>query len=196
MKLRGVALHRHDQRGMTIVELMIACVVLMVGMLGIAVLFSTAATATSHTKLDTGGTMVAKMVMEQLSAQDPNSTAVVQLTDCNNTTWNMTTTPGASPSGAGAPLDATASSITYGGIDFTQAAVSGYSMNYQDCGNSANGQATTYDVRWNVMTVSAIGGITYTRMITVAARQKGNSNRGSYFAIPVTLRTVAGPTQQ
>jgi Tfp pilus assembly protein PilV len=194
MKLRGVALHRHDQRGMTIVELMIACVVLMVGMLGIAVLFSTAATATSHTKLDTGGTMVAKMVMEQLSAQDPNSTAAISLVDCGGTSWSMTTTPGASPSGAGASLDSSASSITYGGIDFTQAAVNGYSMNYQDCGT--NGQVTTYDVRWNVMTVSSIGGITYTRMITVAARQKGNSNRGSYFAIPVTLRTVAGPTQQ
>jgi Tfp pilus assembly protein PilV len=176
---------------MTIVELMIAAIILLVGMLGIAVLFSTAATSTSHTKLDTGGTMVAKMVIEQISAQDPNNTAVIQLIDCANTTWNMTTTAGASPNGAGAPLDTSASSITYGGVDFSQGAVSGYNMQYQDCGT--NGQVTTYDVRWNVMTLSS----GYTRMITVAARQRGNNNGSSrYFAVPVSLRTVAGPTQQ
>jgi Tfp pilus assembly protein PilV len=186
MKLR----HPHSpdircQRGMTIVELMIACVVLMIGMLGIAVLFSTAATSTSHTKLDTGGTLVAKLVMEQISAQDPGTATDVTLQDCSGQTWTMHTTVG------GAPLDSSASSITYGGIDFTQGTVSGYSMQYKDCGTG--GKSTTYDVRWNVTTVS----LGYTRMITVAARQLNNTNRGaSYFAIPVSLRTVAGPTQQ
>jgi prepilin-type N-terminal cleavage/methylation domain-containing protein len=177
-----------SQRGMTLVELMIACVILLVGMVGVAVLFSTAATSTSRTKLDTGGTLVAKMVIEQISAQDPGTASDVTLQDCAGTTWTMHTTAG------GAALVTTAGAVNYGAIDFTQASVpSGYSMQYKDCGDIANtGRQTTYDVRWNVTNVS----LGYTRMITVSARQKGNSNTGSYFSIPVTLRTVAGPTQQ
>jgi hypothetical protein len=128
------------------------------------------------------------MVIEQISAQDPGTASDVTLTDCAGQQWTMHTTAG------GAALVTTTGAVNYGAIDFTQSSVpSGYSMQYQDCGAvGSTGRQTTYDVRWNVTNVF----LGYTWMITVSARQKGNSNSGSYFAIPVTLRTVAGPTQQ
>ena len=86
------------------------------------------------------------------------------------------------------------SSSGYGGIDETQAysnITANYAMKYVDCGGVGNvGVPTTYDVRWNVMTVDA----NYTRLITVSTRPSGaNALGGIQFALPVNLRMVAGP---
>jgi hypothetical protein len=61
-------------------------------------------------------------------------------------------------------------------------------MQYVDC--DPNGQQTTYDVRWNVISVTANS----TRLITASARRLGTLSTGGglYFALPVTLRTVGG----
>lgn len=184
------------ERGMTLVELMIACVILAVGMGGLTVLFTTSLKSTNRTKLDTNSTLVAKMVMEQISSQDPAVTTSIQLTDCSGKIWSVATNGGpavdpTSPVGAGVGALLNAS----GGIDFINqdysAVLPGYAMQYADC---QTGQTTTYDVRWNIMTVHA----GTTRMITVAAHQlgvSGNSLGGSYFALPVNIRGVGGPSQ-
>jgi prepilin-type N-terminal cleavage/methylation domain-containing protein len=183
------------QRGMTIVELMIASLILAIGVGGLTVLFATSMTSTSRTKLDTNSTLVAKMVMEQISSQDPAVTSSISLTDCAGTTWSVATAGGASPSGSGALLNTTPGSLYYGGIDFLNqnysAVPSGYAMKYTDC---QAGRTTTYDVRWNIITVNT----GTTRMITVAAHQLGISGKslgGSYFAFPVNIRGVGGPSQ-
>jgi len=55
-------------------------------------------------------------------------------------------------------------------------------MNYAVCNV---GSQTTYDVRWNVQSVTA-----NTYLITVGVKMKGSTNKGSkFFALPVTLRT-------
>lgn len=184
-----------NQRGMTLIELMIACVILAIGMGGLAILFATAMTSTGRNKVDSNSTLVAKMVLEQISAQDPNLTSSITITDCANTTWNVATAGGPSPSGYGASLNTTSGSINYGGIDYTQAyssVTSGYAMQYKDCQTA--GQTTTYDVRWNIITINS----GTTRMITVSARQYGIASGnlgGARFAIPVTLRGIGGPLQ-
>ena len=88
------------------------------------------------------------------------------------------------------------STYGYGGIDQTQSystITSGYAMQYVDCGSPTNGGvATTYDVRWNVMTVDA----SQTRLVTASARPLAASTNtlgGRFFAFPVTLRAVGGP---
>lgn len=180
------------ERGMTIIELMVAVLILAAGMVGLSVLFSSAATSANRNKLDTNSTLVAKMVMEQISAQNPTYSTDIQLTDCANVTHTISTVGAAAPNGAGSPLDQSASSLTYGGIDFKQSAPTGYSMTYVDC---QTGQQTSYDIRWNIINISP----GYTRMITVAARQANVSNSllgGVRFAIPVSLRSVSGPSQQ
>ena len=177
------------ERGISLVELVIAISVLAIGMAGLAVLFSTAIMNNSRSKGDTSGTMLTQTVLEKIAAQPANLVANLTAADCNSagaTVWPIATTGAASP-GAGANIDNT------GAIDFTQAYAAvpaNYKMQYVSCG--AGGQQTTYDVRWNIQTISA-----NTRLITVstrplAAANAGNQNQALLFAPPITLRTIGG----
>jgi len=185
---------RKSQVGMTLVELMIAMAILAVGLGGLVNVLVIAMETDNRNSKDTSATLLAQMVLEQISAQHPNSNAPISITDCAGNAWTISTTPGSSPNGAGATLVTNSSSSGYGGIDETQAysnITANYAMKYVDCGGVGNvGVPTTYDVRWNVMTVDA----NYTRLITVSTRPSGaNALGGIQFALPVNLRMVAGP---
>ena len=84
--------------------------------------------------------------------------------------------------------------LTAGGIiNWTQAfsavptdPVSGYpyAIRYTDCG--ANGKQKVYDVRWNVIKMSAND-----RLIVIGARPSNvSTNGGLRFVVPANLRTV------
>ena len=181
---------KNRERGALLLELMIAMLVLAIGLGALTTLIAACMTTDNRNSKDTSATLLAQKVVEELSAQNTNAPNVVILTDCAGNNWTIPSTQGtAAPSGQGATLATSAGSPYYGGIDFTQSAGSvpaGFSMQYVDC--SANGSQTTYDVRWNVMTVTANS----TRLITASARQKGSINNGLHYAIPVTLRAVGG----
>lgn len=188
------AQRRKSQEGMSLIELMIAILILAIGLGGLVNVLAVAMETDNRNSKDTSATLLAQMVMEQISAQHPNSTANISITDCAGNAWTIATVPGASPNGAGANLVTTSTSFGYGGIDQTQAysnITANYAMQYVDCGGTGNtGVPTTYDVRWNVMTVDT----NYTRLITVSARQlNGNALGGVQFAFPVSLRAVVGP---
>lgn len=185
---------RNAQSGMTLIELMMALVVLAIGMGGLVNILLIAVETDNKNSKDTSSTLLAQMVIEQISAQHPNSSASISVTDCAGNTWTIATAGAVWPSGAGANLDSTSTDISYGGIDQTQAISnipSGYAMQYVDCGGVNNtGVPMTYDVRWNVMTVDA----NYTRMVTASARPLGATALGGIsFALPVNLRAVTGP---
>ncbi len=180
--------HGTGERGLTLIETMIALTILSVGMTGLATLLMTSVASDGRNTNDSRGTLLAQMVMEQIAAKAPNTGFT--LTDCNpagGTTWTINTTGAASP-GAGASLDSN------GNIDFTQSYTTlttnspGYAMLYVTCG--ANGAQVTYDVRWNVRKLNG-----YSSQITVAARQLGTPANGTslpLFAAPVTLKSVTG----
>jgi prepilin-type N-terminal cleavage/methylation domain-containing protein len=185
---------RRAQRGATLVELMIAMFILAVGLGALTNLLVVAMASDNRNSKDTSATLLAQMVIEQISAQHPNSTATISVTDCTGTAWTIATAGGASPNGAGATLVTGSTSVGYGGIDQTQAysaITANYKMKYVDCGGLGNtGNPTTYDVRWNVMTIDT----NYTRLVTASARPASASDLGGLrFAVPVTLRAVAGP---
>ncbi len=173
---------------MSLIELMIALVVLVVGMLALMTLVTTAISTNNRNKVDTTGTMLAQTVLDGIAAQPATLNSNLTLTDCNpagGTNWTIATIGAASP-GAGANVSAST-----GNIDFTQAYASvptNYKMLYVTCGVS--GTQATYDVRWNVQTLT-----TYTKLITVSSRQLGVSTTGTnlpFFSPPITLRTISG----
>ncbi len=178
---------------MTLIELMVSMAVLAIGLGALSTLIVTTLATNSRNSKDTSATLLAQMVVEQISSQHPNSTATVAVSDCAGNTWTIATAGGAPPNGTGAALVTDSSNLNYGGIDQSQdtsSIPSGYSMHYVTCSN-ADGQ-TTYDVRWNVMTVDG----NYTRLVTASARPLRSSSSalgGRLFTIPVTLRTIAGP---
>ncbi len=176
MKLRRRRQSRNES-GITMIELMIAGMVMVVGFLGMMILITTAIATNNRNKMDTNATLVAQMVLEEIRS-DVQTGATPTLTDCGGTTWNIgigSTTIGAS---TGAPL-------TGATVDFTQSTVSNYYMNYMVC--TANGGQATYDVRWNVNRLT-----TGVWLVTVGSRPKGASSDLKYFALPVTLRSVVG----
>jgi prepilin-type N-terminal cleavage/methylation domain-containing protein len=193
-RMNGVRCPRKPECGMTLVELMIAMAILAVGLGAITNLLVFGMASDNKNSKDTSSTLLAQMVIEQISAQHPNSSASISITDCAGNAWTIATAGGASPNGTGASLVTSSTTAGYGGLDQTQvysAIPVGYSMKYVDCGGVGNtGNPSTYDVRWNVMTVDA----NYTRLVTASARPLGASALGGLsFALPVTLRAVAGP---
>jgi len=188
--------HGKREDGMSLIELMIAMVVLAVGLGALTVLFISSASADNRNSRDTSATLLSQLVLEQISAQHPNSIASIILTDCAGNQWDIATAGAVAPSGVGATLVTDPASQYYGGIDPTQdyaavppatAAVPGYAMQYVDC--NTGGRQAVYDVRWNIINVSP-----YARMITVSSRQLSPSSQlgNRTFALPVTLRGIGG----
>ncbi len=186
---------RKSERGTTLIELMIAMLILSIGLGALTTLLAVAVATDSRNSKDTSASLLAQMVIEQITAQLPNSTATISVTDCAGTVFTIATA--GAPflnGGAGANL-APSGSFYYGGIDPTQNSSTipaGYAMQFVDCGNPANGGvSTTYDVRWNVITLDA----NQTRLVTASARPMSASSQlgGQLFAFPVNLRAIGGP---
>ena len=179
------------QRGMTLVEMMIAMLVLAVGLGAITTLLVTSMAMNNRNNRDTTATLLAQKVIEQIASVNPATPNPVAITDCQGNSWTVYTADAAGPSGAGANLVTSSSSALYGAIDQTQSyssIPSGYAMKYVDC-SIAGGTQTTYDVRWNIMTLRAGS----TRLITASARLLATDTSklgGRLYAIPVNLRSI------
>ncbi|HEY6902824.1 MAG TPA: prepilin-type N-terminal cleavage/methylation domain-containing protein [Candidatus Acidoferrales bacterium] len=191
--IREAHVRHKTERGATLIELMIAMLVLAIGLAGVTTLLVTAIASNNRNNTDTTATLLAQMVTEQISAQDVYNNGLINVTDCTGTIHQIDPAPGAVGTGNGAKLKAN------GTIDFTQdptALIAAFeAMNYVDC-SAAGGVQTTYDVRWNVMSASKNPTI---RMITAAARPLSSSVKqfgGLYFAIPANIRSIGAPGAQ
>src|SRR5260370_39983034 len=112
---------RKPERGAMLIELMIAMFVLATGLGALTTLIVACMTNDNRNSKDTSATLLAQKVVEELSAQNTNSTNAVILTDCAGNNWTIPSTQGtAAPTGQGAALATRASSIYYGGIGLTQ----------------------------------------------------------------------------
>ena len=67
--------------GMGLIELMIALTVLVVGMLSLMTLITTAIRTNNRNRIDTGGTLIAQMVMERIAAQPLDQLARVRIVE-------------------------------------------------------------------------------------------------------------------
>src|SRR6476469_7140435 len=177
---RPPRLKRNSESGMTLIELMIASVVLIFGMLSIMGLLMLAIGNNGRSKIDSAATMLSQVVVEQVSAKlaggGPGS--ITDNANCNNTgnTWTINEQPGGA-------------TLTGGKVDFTQAQGgllgNNYAMNYVDCNSNVQ---VEYDVRWNVQSVGANG----TYLVTVGARPKSGLPTRFAFALPVNIRAYVG----
>jgi prepilin-type N-terminal cleavage/methylation domain-containing protein len=180
--IRENAANGNPEAGFTLIEMLMAAAILAVGMMAGMALIITAMANDSRSKNDTSATVLAQMTIETIAAVSANATTSMTIVDCNPTTSSAShsiSTTG-SVSGSGAPLSG-------GLIDFTQATVSNYSMTYYGCQASTSDRQKTYDVRWNIKTLS-----TNTKLVTVAAKSIGGNTGGNYFTVPVTLRMIVG----
>lgn len=172
-----------------LLELLISMVILVIGLGGLMILLVSAMYTNKKAGNDTTSTMVAEHVLEQITAQPANATANLTATDCAGTAWNIVTIGAVKGGGSGINGGNGAALTSAGIVDWAQdysAVPNGYSMRYVACGNGS--RQVTYDVRWNVITMSS-----YARMVMISARPKESATVGGLqFIMPVNLRTIGG----
>lgn len=176
IRLKNNSRVAHNQEGLTIIELLIAMVVLAVGILGSMSLVIMAINGDFRSKQQSNSTALAQMVTEKIMSIPAFSSPTLTLTDCTGTNFSIATAAG------GGTLNSS------GDLDYTQAKVANYNMAYTDCG-TANRQMT-YDVRWNITAID-----TYTKLLIVSARLNTVTNgatSGAVFAPVVTIKTLVG----
>jgi hypothetical protein len=166
---------------MSLIEMMIACVVLMVGVLSMAALIPLAIGTNSKNRQQSNSTVIAQMLMEKILSVPPGAPTPT-LSDCTGA--STTITASGSATGSGGTL------LSSGDIDFSQTAGSagnptGYYMLYTACGSG--GRQSTYDVRWNIKTPSP-----YAELVTVSAKLRGSNNNLVLFSPSVTIRSMIG----
>ena len=172
---------KSSQRGMSLIEMMIACVVLLVGVAATASLIPLAIGTNAKNRQQSNSTVIAQMIMEKILSIPPGAPTET-LTDCTGT--STTITPTGTSSGAGATL------LSSGDVDFSQSvgssgAPAGYYMLYTACGT--NGRQSIYDVRWNILTPSP-----YVMRVIVSAKLKGSNNNAVLYSPTVTIRSMIG----
>jgi Tfp pilus assembly protein PilV len=179
---------RKSQAGFSLIELMFAGLVMLVGLTGGLVLVLAAVASNNRDKMDSSDTILAQTALEMIASVPANSGSSVSVTDCNPTTSSATHTintaaPATIGNSNGAPL-------TGGGaIDFTQSTVSGYAMTYYACQASTSDRQALYDVRWNIKALSS-----NSNLVTVSAQRiyAQTSTNPIAFAIPVTIKMIVG----
>ena len=163
---------------MTLIELMIAMLVLAVGIMASMGLIIRAISGDAWSKQLSNSTVLAQTITERIMAIPAQNNTIVTISDCTtNPPANVSTSPG------GAGLNSN------GEVDFTQAAVTNYQMYYTDC--DTNGRQATYDIRWNVQAIAnSLGNV---KLLTVSSqlKQVTGSNR-VVFAPEATVRTIVG----
>lgn len=158
---------------MSLIELMIALVVLLIGVMGSMALIAYAIGGNSRSRQQSNATVVAQMLSEKIASQKAVLSQSLTVSDCVGTSSTVATGAG------GGALTGS------GDVDFTQAAVTGYQMYYTDCGT--NGRQVSYDVRWTITQPT-----TYTKLVVVSAKMKNAGTDSKVFSMPVTIRTIVG----
>ncbi len=161
------------ERGMTLIELMIAMVVLLVGVVGSMALIAYAIGGNGRSRQQSNSTVIAQMISEKISSQKASLNGSLTVYDCVGTASTIYTAAG------GGALNSS------GDVDMTAAAVTGYQMYYTDCGTA--GRQMIYDVRWNITQPT-----TYTKLVVVTAKMNGAGTDIKVFSLPVSVRSLIG----
>lgn len=165
-----------QEGGVSLIELMIAMLVLAVGIVGSMALILRSVGGDSWSKQLSNSTVLAQAVTERIMAIPAASNTIITLNDCAGTAWNVNTAPG------GPAVTAT------GDLDFSAAAVANYQMLYTDC--DTNGHQAIYDVRWNVTAIANSNG--WVKLLTVSSQLKSAGKDAMVFAPVATVRTIVG----
>jgi prepilin-type N-terminal cleavage/methylation domain-containing protein len=171
------AARRNSSAGFSLVEMLIATVVMTVGVLGACGIIVMAAAANSRNLHGSTMTMLTNAIIEQVNSTLVGS-GTAALSDCRGTTFAIATAPGGAELQAGLGSD----------FNFSASPPDDYHMDYtitSPCGADGKNPAT-YDVRWRVDQIGAASGTpSNSFLVTVAAKRKG-------LALPVHVRVVVG----
>lgn len=177
---------RRRKAGFTLIELIVAGAVLVVGVATMSGLVGLAVASYGHSRLDSTAVILAQAVTEQVSSAIADTSfggsGTASLTDCGSHTTIATAWPiDAAPTPTGQ-----VTLLSSGNIDFSQPKASGYHMDYAVCTGST---VTTYDVRWNITQLS--GTSQHSELLTVGVQMEGGGIGPITF--PINMKVLVGP---
>ncbi len=173
---------RSGQRGFTLLELLMATVIILVGLVAVAQLVPTSVLLNSNNRSDATALVFAQRVMEGMRSQPLSAGSYVdpQFLPCSVDGACQLGDPAQPSILLGSPANTTSGSPI---IDFSAAPVTGYSFTYIDPNDPLG---ATYDVRWAVVVRTNTNGIvTSKRFILGVFRRSLNTP-----TLPVTLDTM------
>jgi prepilin-type N-terminal cleavage/methylation domain-containing protein len=168
-------IRRKNEKGFTLIELMIATIVLVVGVVGVAQLIPYSIRLNSANRYDSTSVVVAQRELDQFVGQ-PLSAVTFPDAQGNNCSLGNPATPGV----------VVGNNVIFGAantpaIDFSGAQVGGYGFISTD----PNDPSGTYDVRWAVVTYGAGGNASAKRFIVGVQKRSGDAP-----LLPVTIDTM------
>jgi prepilin-type N-terminal cleavage/methylation domain-containing protein len=185
------------QNGFTLMEFMVAMVILAIAMAGLLPLMLASITTDKKAAGDTTATTVGELVLEQISSQPSTYGGVLPnpIQDCANppNSWNIDMTSAVVGAGSGGTHGGNGANLTSTGtVDWAQSYATipaGFAMQYVAC-STANDTPTAYDVRWDVIKTTTTD---QTKMVVVSARPLNvSTTQGMQIIIPINLRTIIG----
>jgi prepilin-type N-terminal cleavage/methylation domain-containing protein len=174
----STAKSRHRQKGFSILEMLLATVILLVGLVAVAQLVPTAILLNFRNRMDSSAMVFAQRQLDQMVDQplsansftDPLGISCPLSSSCN---LGDPTRPN-QVVGTNVLLSANNTPV----IDFTST-VTGYNFTYPDP------SGTTYDVRWAVI-VTGNGSTAASKRFILGVRELG----GNGYFLPITLDTL------
>jgi hypothetical protein len=178
---------RSSESGISLVETLMASVILVIGLLAMAGLIVGSIATNNRNRHDSTQTMLATSIVEQINSTIVGAGTSTML-DCAGTAHTINTLPG------GANLSGT-------DIDFTEnifadTTKAAYHMDYvlrTPCSSTSAAAQRTYDVRWHLEIVGAAAASpTNTYLLTIGSRLKDHGEGNKFFSKPVTMRVMSG----
>ncbi|MBS1840291.1 MAG: hypothetical protein JSS69_14915 [Acidobacteria bacterium] len=164
--------------------MLIATVILLIGLVGIAQLVPASILINQKGRLDSTSLVFAQRELDQMLSQKLSATSFLEANGatCASACSLGDTTPAQSGKAVGSPLI-----FIYNRplIDFSAAPVGNYSFSYTDPNDPFG---VTYDVRWTVVTTLSASNAIVSKRFFVGVRQLG----GSGFVPAVTLDAMVG----
>ncbi len=165
-----------EQRGFSLLEMLFATTVLLVGLVGVAQLVPASLLLNQSNRTNSSALVVVQHELDQMVNQPLASPSFFD-EQGNFFQLGDQTQPGIL---VGSPV-AMVNNRTV--IDFSQSTVPGYSITYTDANDPT---AATWDLRWAVITMTYNPNAVMNKRFIVGARQIG----GQGFVLPVTLDTM------
>jgi prepilin-type N-terminal cleavage/methylation domain-containing protein len=176
---RKIIRARRNQRGFTLVEVLMAIVILLVGIIAVAQLVPASIGSNSVNRNDSSALVFAQRQMDQFLSQPLINSTYSETIDTQTFLCNLGD-PTQPNTVVGNPVAVFNNQLV---INFAALPVTNYSFTHQD---SNDPFGLVYDVRWAVITTTNASGIPTSKRFILGTRKVG----GNGIYNPVTLDTI------
>src|SRR5260221_2028810 len=171
---------KRQQAGFTLLELAVATLILMVGIVGVVQLVPASQNSNLNNRVDTTAMVFAQREMDQIINQPLTS---ANFTDVDGRVVNLGSQT-ATNTLVGNPVIMQGTTPI---LDFSATAVAGYNYTFSDPNDVGDAASASYQMRWAVISIVNAGEVVSKRFI-VGCRRAGNAN--NQIKVPAIVDTM------